>query len=319
MQSKLKPFFMLFIVVAIFSCSKHDNPIAPIPEKLDTLGAGWQRIKIDSGLNFEDIYFLNNQTGFLCGERYVGKSTDGGLTWSRCIPDSLVGNFVNIWFSDASNGWVFGDLGFFLRTRDGGASWQRVVTKSGIIDGQFFDANNGYVIGLGGLYKTTDGGLTLQFITATAVSGNNLGSALFFINPNYGWFADNYLRTTKDGGNYFSVSSKPVSRGYTMQFTDTLHGWLAGYDYIYHTNDGGKTLDSITRAADVGGGDIHFFDNNNGFILSGPAIYSTADAGKTLTRLCAIHKGRPQEIYFTDIKHGWAAALDGYVYRFAQP
>jgi hypothetical protein len=91
MQNKFKFISLLLTIsIFIFSCSKHDNPVTPpAPELFDTLGAGWQRIEINKSQTLEDIFFVNNQTGFLCGYKYLGKSTDGGLTWNRIIPDSL--------------------------------------------------------------------------------------------------------------------------------------------------------------------------------------------------------------------------------------
>src|ERR1700733_2379701 len=88
---------LLAIFIFIVSCRKHhDNlPLTPPqPERFDTLGTGWQRIKIDTTLNFEDIFFVNNQTGFLCGYKYLGKSIDGGITWTRIVPDSLNEDFT---------------------------------------------------------------------------------------------------------------------------------------------------------------------------------------------------------------------------------
>jgi photosystem II stability/assembly factor-like uncharacterized protein len=104
MIDKIKFIILLLTVnILIFSCTKHhDSPGTPAqPELLDTLGAGWQRIQIDPTLNFEDIFFVNNQTGYLCGDHYLGKSTDGGLTWKLIIPDSLKAVFENLFFTDA--------------------------------------------------------------------------------------------------------------------------------------------------------------------------------------------------------------------------
>jgi len=320
MQSKLK-FISLLLTISIFvfSCSKNDNPpVTPTPELFDTLGAGWQRIKVDATVNFEDIFFVNNQTGFLCGDKYLGKSVDGGLTWKRVIPDSLNTSFVNLFFADASNGWAFGGINYFLRTRDGGVSWQK-INKGGVYEGQFLDADNGYVIAntngtSRGLYKTSDGGITLQYLNTAN------GSGVFFLNQNEGWFSDiSYLNKTENAGVSFSKRSG-ISQGiYAIQFTDALHGWAAGIKNVYRTLDGGATLETVINNNSIVGGDIQFFDNNNGFILGGGKIYSTTDGGKTLNQLCAIHKSLLYEIHFTDSNHGWSAGQGGYVYRYVKP
>jgi hypothetical protein len=75
MQSKLK-FISLLLAISsfIFSCSKHDDPaVSPQTELLDTLGAGWQRIKIDTTLSLSDVFFVSNRQVL-----YVAK-----ITWAN--------------------------------------------------------------------------------------------------------------------------------------------------------------------------------------------------------------------------------------------
>jgi len=106
--------------------------------------------------------------------------------------------------------------------------------------------------------------------------------------------------------------------GYAIQFTDELHGWVAGGRSVYRTVDGGITLEQIA-GPDVPAGDIHFFDNDNGFVLSGHNIYSTTNGGKLLIRQCTINKAQLYEIHFTDSSHGWATGKGGFVYRYVKP
>jgi hypothetical protein len=89
MYSRLS--FVLFIFLAvIFSCGKdkEDFPGSTMPA--DTLSAGWQKIAIGNvpgGL--ADIFFVNNNTGWLAGDKYIAKFTDGGLTLTtQTIADS---------------------------------------------------------------------------------------------------------------------------------------------------------------------------------------------------------------------------------------
>ena len=321
MQTKLKfTLLLLLTAVVIFSCTKHNNdqPVTPVlPPQFDTLGAGWQRIQVDSGRDFEDVFFLNNQTGFLCGNQYLGKSTDGGLTWKNLLPDSVKDKFINLFFTDINNGWAFGPATYFLRTKDGGASRQK-INGTNVFDGQFFDANNGYLSIPGALYKTSDGGITQNRIQVPASAPGSNG--LFFFNQGNGWFAGNFLYKTQDSAKTFSASSGTMGQGeYVIQFTDSLHGWVAGSTAVYRTVDAGKTLQTLLINTDVKGGDVQFFDNNNGFILGNGRIYSTADGGTTLNKLCTIHKSQLYEIHFTDMNHGWATGNGGFVYRYVRP
>lgn len=212
MICKLKIISLLFATsIFTFSCTKHpDNiipvipvvPIVPVIQppalQIDSLGAGWQSIKIDS-INFDDIFFVNKQIGFLCGDKYLGKSIDGGLTWTSVIPDSLSESFNNLFFIDVNNGWATGES-FLLQTTDGGNSWKKVY-KGSTFDVQFFDINNGYItVPDKGLFKTTDGGMTMLPVFEASAA-----KAIFFINENKGWFSGNAIYKTINAGLSFST------------------------------------------------------------------------------------------------------------------
>ena len=81
------------------------------------------------------IFFLNRDTGFIGGNSYIYKTTDGCQTWTRCntptIIDSTTTNnyFVvnNIYFTNEKYGWAVCtyvyDNGFGMKTTDGGLNW----------------------------------------------------------------------------------------------------------------------------------------------------------------------------------------------------
>ncbi len=311
MQSKIK-FFLLLISITAYISSCHKNNSAPVKPITDTLGIGWQRIKVDSTMNFTDIFFPTSQIGFLAGEHYLGKSTDGGLSWQQTpVTTGYNQIYFNLFFIDANTGWVVGN-GSLYQTKDGGNSWKN-INSSPLYDVQFFDANNGYATSNNGFFKTTDGGVTFQPVYTTGPT-----QGLFFLNKNLGciYNAATGLAKTTDGGlttRTPNPSFKPNAG--ILQFTDTLNGWTAGPG-VYKTIDGGLTFTEIIPP--TGGGDVQFFDSNNGFIMSPSAIYSTNDGGKTLTKLCAIHKTQLIEFHFTDPNHGWATGLGGFVYRYVK-
>ncbi len=173
---------------------------------------------------------------------------------------------------------------------------------AGVFDGQFVDVSTCYLTTNGGLFKTTDGGKTF---TRTSNTGG-MAAGLFFLDKNNGWYSTNLLNKTQDGGTSFlpGASTLPIGE-YAIQFTDQLHGWIAGNGNAFRTTDGGVTLTTMIPSSH--GGDIQFFDNNNGYVLADGKIFSTNDGGITLTKLCAIHKGILFEIHFTDPDHGWSA------------
>ncbi len=310
-------FYLLFIVfIFCTACGKNDNGPPPNPPKFDTLGIGWQKISLPDTLNLSDIFFVDDVTGYLCGNAYLAKSINGGLSWSRYIlPDSVNEQLINIFFLDKNHGWVVGNE-FLLRTENGGTSWQFIripSNKMGVPDVQFLTNSLGYMTKAGAIYKSIDGGLTWT----KAASFNN-ASGLFFLNLTTGWVTGGaIIKRTDNGGSSFSFEKSISDGNYSIQFTDNLHGWVTGGPgIVWRTIDGGNNWEQLTEKGF--GGDLSFFDNNNGYILSGSKIYKTTDGGKTLDKQSSIHKGVIVEIHFTNLNHGWAVGSNGGVYRFSK-
>jgi len=182
---------------------------------------------------------------------------------------------------------------------------------------QFISATEGYLIGTDGLNKTIDGGF--NWTKVPGISNNDI-SALFFLNNNLGWIAlRNQVRKTENGGNSFGAGvNAPLSDGiYTMQFTDSNHGWASSTNStIVRTINGGSSWENIVKDGDFS--DIHFFDNNNGFLFSGSNIYQTNNGGTTLMKQAVIRKSEIVEIHFTNQNHGWAVGDMGGLYRYSK-
>ncbi|MFM9911732.1 MAG: YCF48-related protein [Chitinophagaceae bacterium] len=312
----------LFLIVLILStaCGKNDeDPPPPVPEKFDTLGIGWQKISIPDSSGFNDIFFVDDATGYLCGKRYMAKSTDGGISWTRYKSfDSVQEILSNIFFIDANHGWLVGSE-FLYRTENGGTSWQAIklpppLGNNGGFDVQFLTSLSGYLINGESLYKSTDGGVTWT----KKLSVNNI-AGLFFFDFDKGWITgDDLITRTENGGGSFSFE-KPLpasKKNYSIQFTDDQHGWVTGAEgSVWRTIDGGNNWEQLIGRGQ--GGDVSFFDNNNGYILSDSKIYKTSDGGKTLEKHASI-KSLILEIHFTNPNHGWAAGDYGGVYRYSK-
>lgn len=141
-----------------------------------------------------------DQSDFACpaaGICYVAASTgsvlfsaDNGLTWGRqfVAPDTIYFNSIDC--TDTNTCWVAGTEGQIYRTLNGGSTWQR---QSPTIPSQvtfnrirMADATHGYAVGctdadpasgacvgVGAIYRTTDGNnwVALQFFTYDALMG----------------------------------------------------------------------------------------------------------------------------------------------------
>ena len=71
-----------------------------------------------------DIYFLNSQKGFACGESgLLLKTIDGGTTWTSTYLSSS-NALYSIAFRDSLHGYISGDSQLLYATSDGGTTWK---------------------------------------------------------------------------------------------------------------------------------------------------------------------------------------------------
>jgi hypothetical protein len=104
----------------------------------------------------------------------VGKTTDGGETWTKLWETDHI--YMNqIMFFDNQDGWMVGEsgyTGYILHTSDGGHTWELAYQTNdhGLVEIQFVDRLHGWAFGFGpgtfnpkaAILQTTDGGITWE-------------------------------------------------------------------------------------------------------------------------------------------------------------
>lgn len=191
-------------------------------------GDNWQLLTSNTGGYC--MKFLNDNTGFLASNRYVSKTTNGGIDFTTFdLGDTAYALFC-IDFINDNTGWIAGMKSIF-KTTNGGSNWQGTSnfgtspsTAAYAMD--FINESIGFLAGTSGnIYKTTDRGLTWQV--------QNLGNAVLrdvnFINNQTGWVCGgngNLCKTTNTGSNWISV---PTDSAYSMvdiEFVNENTGWI---------------------------------------------------------------------------------------------
>ena len=171
---------------------------------------------------FQDVYFLNKDTGFVVGD---SSYHDGGI---------------------------------ILRTYDGGQNWDTTFTKGVIYSVQFINESFGFAgSSFGRFYKTIDGGDNWIEIPMPPPFHQVLGQSIYFKNANEGflcaryggWMCDPILCHTTDGGvNWQSVSPS----GGCLDFTSPNIGYAG---ILHKTLNAGASwnlwLDSIATQLPV--------------------------------------------------------------------
>lgn len=231
--------------------------------------------------SFRSLCAVNNKVVWVSGNKgTVGKSTDGGKTWTfQKVLDATKSEIRDIEAWDENNAIILSvtDPAQILKTTDGGLSWNTVFTATKFetfLDGfAFWDEDKGIVYGdpIKGRFEiltTMDGGNTWQPLTfensplatknevAFAASGTGIcvgkkGKVWFATGGNAAhiFVSDDYGNTWKHHDTHMThgMSSKGIN---SLVFIDDKIGVAVGGDFTAPdiieknysvTTDGGKT------------------------------------------------------------------------------
>jgi photosystem II stability/assembly factor-like uncharacterized protein len=174
-------------------------------------GTTWTSQVLLGSTSSEDIYFINNTTGFVACGSVIYKTLDGGETWVKSNNEGY--NVVKIQFVTEQKGYALMGEGLLLVTDNQGASWQKLT-----IDAQYSPNDNplyaysmhwlnekvGLIgTGRGVFYKTYDGGNNWKIISLRNNTSDDINDIKFLTSTlGYatGYGSDNFVFKTKDGG-----------------------------------------------------------------------------------------------------------------------
>ncbi len=180
-------------------------------------------------------------------------------------------------------GYAVGALGSILKTVDGGQSWiaQSAPTSAQLNAVAFYDNNNGFVVGDGGLLYTNDGGINwiqsaiteqlnaIAYRTANEaiVAGNATGTTPRLFTLSIPSLALNAVTAAQFGG-----TLPPAEDLNAIHFVNEQVGHVVGANNsIYRYNNrsgGGSPWLYLPTVSDVNDGDyetVYFFDEENGY------------------------------------------------------
>jgi hypothetical protein len=172
--------------------------------------------------------------------------------------------FSKIDFINEQVGYGISYNGEICKTTDAGLNWVKVKDSNELIDIQFLDENNGFV--LGGkepfyILKTQDGGATFTRIEINEADGLE---KILFINNEKGFILGfNCFFMSVNGG---TTWEKKIFEDFTIfntiNFLNENIGYLAGSNYLYKTTDGGNSWNKIVSSIDSPIYEIYLLDEN---------------------------------------------------------
>ncbi len=234
-------------------------------------GRNWTRQDLNISDNINEIYFRNNDNGYLVAGRVMFKTVDGGKSWQEFVPlesrnfNGGTPEFLSIRFTGKKDGFIIGSIlkefgddvrvvdSLVLKTSDGGESWRRITvpfTKE-IYNLDFINDDYGWIVGDDGMILATqNGGLKwqIQKTSLRPVKGKNTKPALYsvdFRDKNEGYAVGGYgtiLRTDNGGETWQTVNTAYPSTFLRVDFTNDENGWIVGRDgTILRSSDKGKS------------------------------------------------------------------------------
>lgn len=180
-----------------------------------------------------DITSTSNQDIFIALSKYISnntyaysiaKSDDMGDNWSIVYSDTMddVSGFdhrrINkLFFLDNNHGYAVGGNGLFLKSTDGGESWessQIYPFSANLTAIHFTSPDIGYINNNGGIYRTDDAGLNWTVQTLRPLS---IIHQIQFANDSIGYaLGDMGIFKTSNGGKVVSIDENSKQSGFNI-------------------------------------------------------------------------------------------------------
>lgn len=199
-------------------------------------GQSWTQVSNTIASIFTDVYFVNENTGYLCGgNTRILKTTNGGASWTSQFNDND-SDLFSIHFISENEGYAAGGVGGtgrLLRTTNGGTTWSDVSLPAPfLIQAVFFASQNvGYVAGVAGEMRKTVNGGTDWTELSTANTSNILD--LYFFDHTFGFLVGGTLTVTSlqktvNGGGFWGNDAPNAGAGlFSIDFAGTT-GYAVG-------------------------------------------------------------------------------------------
>ena len=255
-------------------------------------GQSWARQNVGTKAAINDIYFRDEEKGFLLAGNSIFVTRDG-MNWSQSrmfMPEEFEGADVELYsvrFSSKKKGWVVGSISkrdrvvdsILVYTDDEGLSWrrQRAPSRLELIHIDFVSDKRGWIVGDGG---------TVLFTRDAGVS----------------W-------TKQNVGNITGTL-------YHVDFRNDKDGWVVGErGTLLRTTDGGETWTTIPTNTNVTLLSIQFSSDEDGLAIGrSGTILRSSDEGKTWVQQQSTTKQNLYSLIFNK-KIGWVVGGAGVVLR----
>jgi|GEM_PF-4901887 photosystem II stability/assembly factor-like uncharacterized protein len=180
-------------------------------------------------------------------------------------------------FLDENTGFITGDSGVVLKTKDGGATWTRLSAGAGygLMDVHAIDSNLLYISTSkgGNVVKSADGGATWS-VLAVENDSTDRGMAIWFTSPLKGFvcigkypFLNSRIFGTADGGLTWNAAYTTTAWISYLSFPDAAHGFAtSSAGGVVTTTDSGATWTSSSTGQGLFLSGVYFVNKDTGYV-----------------------------------------------------
>lgn len=257
-------------------------------------GRSWREYSLNTTENINEIYFRNDDNGYLVAGRKLFITSDGGSNWRETVIfrtsdfRGATPTLLSIRFADRRRGLAVGSLlnargnvidSLVMRTVDGGESWQRIIVpfKGELFHLDFSGSSHGWIVGDNGM-----------------------------------------LIATVDGGDTWRVQKTGTTKAlYNVDFRDDEEGYAVGEaGTILRTENGGSTWEIVRTAFPGTFMRVDFADDKNGWIVGHKGvILRSTDKGRTWVKVESATTKNLYGLYIVK-KYGWAVGAGGLLIEY---
>lgn len=291
-----------------------------------TTNGGNNWVEMTNSQSALDIYFLDDNTGFIITFDYYGsylkRTTNGGATFITQLTGAYGSqNILTVKFLDNNIGYT--NIGSGYKTTNRGENWYSVSSPSppgGFLNYVYFLNNNtGFVLyNFSFIAKTSNNGLTWDTLTLPWYVRL---TTIDFFNDNVGIMSGEsgvICRTSNSGLNWVNLYSGFKNTEISdIQFTDNLTGYICGGDTLFAktTNGGINWIKYDLNFYSSSVSSLYFFDNFKGYCVGMYGnIGKTTNGGLNWT-LNSISGYNLVNIKFINNNTGFISCLDGYLFK----
>jgi len=294
-----------------------------------TAEAGWTKLEINTLAWLHDVYFINENKGWIAGsDGTLLTTSDGGKSWNKTF-NFTQDNIRQVYFSDENNGWLLCERSaynpgssspsYLLKTSDGGATWEKQNFTGGGREriAKIFFNEKGVGLAIG------ESGVVFALLEDKKTWKKNSSPVRYLLLD--GIFTDVYhgamvgaggtILFTEDAGltwNRAAFSSQSEAKLNSVFFINSKNGWtVGGNGKIYQTINGGKFWYEQNSTTEKNLNDVFFNNTAEGWAIGDEGvILHTTTAGNVWNFVDTKTRHKLEKLFFLG-ENGWAVGFGG--------